>query len=739
MSVTRTSADDSAANPLISIVIPFRDKIQLINDCLRTMDDVLEPEERRGVELVIVNNRSTQEQLQQLVVPASLKHVRLDADIDFNFQTLINLGAARARGEFLLLLNNDILFTDESRGFLRKMIARAREPDVGAVGPLLWYPDHTIQHAGVVVGMHEYAEHLYRTWTPEQANAFPFTSFRADRYVSAVTAAFLLVETKKFRAVNGMDERFIICGGDVDLCLRLHLAGFRNLYMGSVAAIHLESKSRSPHIPENDFVQSRRSYDAYLDKFNHRDPFYPAPLSLKPTPSIAAPAAAARSTSLKQRVKAPLRRCRDWLRGVRGRMRHEPLELIVAGKLVKIRRRFFGTRLVRNLVEPQDVERYRMLWMRPLAAHPEFPAAPKTRLNVVIPHYNDHGVFAGLVTAVSISAKLALKYDVELRFICVDDVGNAAALRRDLKNTLGPAAETLQFTVLECHDRTHASVNMHERDHFLATAWWTCYQIRSMIGDKRFFYLIQDFECGFYPWGHKYANSLATYGMNFIPIFNTTLLRDFFAGTGLIPPAAMAAGAAFQPAVNRALFSQPRRRKAPGEKRRLFFYGREEIERNLFPTGVVALADAIDQGVLDPKEWEFVSAGQPHAPINLARGAALVSVGKMSLTDYAKFLSTVDVGLSLMLSPHPSYPPLEVTAAGALCITNNYENKDLSKLSPNIITCAPTTEGIVGALRTACARLATEVFDRPGRLDLPNTWDEAFDPAVDKIHALMTP
>lgn len=731
----------------VSIIVPFRDKMDLTNECLRTLADALEPDERNLVDLVLVDNRSTAAELARLVVPPVFKERRVTADCDFNFQNLINRGAAAGDGDFLLLLNNDIVFVPESKGFLTRMLAVAKRRDVGAVGPLLLYPDGSIQHGGVVVGMYTYAEHLYRLWSPAQANLFPFTPYDRDRYVSAVTAAFLLVERKKYDQIRGMDERFIVCGGDVDLCIRLHEAGYKNVYMGSERFVHLESKSRdTSKIPEADFVESRRSYGAFLKAHGGRDPYYPAPLSLEPkAPEVPGPPPKETPPQrrLKHRIKQELKRLRAFYRDVRGRMQTEPLEMIIAAKLVKIRQRWASRAKVVTSSYPTEARSARLVLMHPLTCHLEYPVVRRPRLNVLLPHYNDVGVFAGIITACTVGAKVKLKHPgIDLRFVFVDGVGKLDALRRDLKTTLGAeAVDRLEFQSMEVYARGTVSFNVHADDHFLATAWWSCYQARDALRvaapERPFVYLIQDYECGFYPWGDWYAHCLATYAMNYVPIFNTGILRDFFLERKLVTAERAALGAAFDPAVSRHLYNVPRPRKKPGEKRRLFFYGREAITRNLFPIGINGLAQAIEEGIFDPAEWEFVSAGQPHAPVHLAKGAHLKSVGKLTLQNYAKLLSETEIGLSLMLSPHPSYPPLEIAAAGAFSVTNTFANKDLARLSPNIISCAPSIEGVVSGLAVAVARLKTETLDAPRPLALPDNWDEALDPIADALYGLM--
>jgi hypothetical protein len=219
--------------------------------------------------------------------------------------------------------------------------------------------------------------------------------------------------------------------------------------------------------------------------------------------------------------------------------------------------------------------------------------------------------------------------------------------------------------------------------------------------------LIQDYEPCFYPWGEEYAGAASTYRMNFIPIFNTDVLRDFFIEQKILPRTQIDSGTFFNPAIDETLF-KPKSESTSNDsrKRRLFFYGRPSVSRNLFATGVIALARAIEDGVFNPDEWEFISAGEQHDPVRLKKGVYLNSLGKISYEAYAELLKNIDIGLSLMLSPHPSYPPLEIASVGSLCITNSYENKDLSTWHPNIISCLPSSEGILLGMKMAVERLA---------------------------------
>ena len=191
----------------------------------------------------------------------------LEFDEPFNFQRLNNWAARQAQGELLLFLNNDVeaLHT----GWLEALAEQAQRTEVGAVGPRLFYPDGLVQHAGVAVGIGGLADHPWAgqhpdAWTPTGPSYW-------TRDLLAVTAACLMVEHEKFDAVNGFDERFIVCGGDVDLCLRLHERGLWNVMTPFARLLHRESATRRKDPPANDVRESLRAYAPYLDG---GDPFF---------------------------------------------------------------------------------------------------------------------------------------------------------------------------------------------------------------------------------------------------------------------------------------------------------------------------------------------------------------------------------------------------------------------------------------------------------------------------------
>ena len=146
----------------------------------------------------------------------------------------------------------------------------------------------------------------------------------------------------------------------------------------------------------------------------------------------------------------------------------------------------------------------------------------------------------------------------------------------------------------------------------------------------------------------------------------------------------------------------------PTKARRIVVYGRPSIERNCYPAVAKGLALWADR-YPEFADWEVVSAGLPHPPLPLGRNRSLRSLGMLPLEDYALLLRTSAIGLSLMASPHPSYPPLEMAHFGLRTLTNTFAHKDLASSHPNIISMSDVApETIAEALASACRAFAAE-------------------------------
>ncbi|WP_122050032.1 glycosyltransferase family 2 protein [Asaia bogorensis] len=224
--------------PKVSIIVPTRNRLDLLRTCIEGLKRTNYP----VMEVIIVDNGS--DDLATLEYLAALDPVIfqiLRDDGPFNFSRLNNRAARAATGELLCLLNNDIEILDPD--WLMIMARQALRPDVGAVGACLLYPDGRIQHAGVILGICGGAAHAHRLLRPE-SNGY-FRRHALPQFVSAVTAACLVVRRTSFEAVGGLDEEsFAVAFNDVDLCMRLNQQGWQSLYEPRAVLIHHESVSR---------------------------------------------------------------------------------------------------------------------------------------------------------------------------------------------------------------------------------------------------------------------------------------------------------------------------------------------------------------------------------------------------------------------------------------------------------------------------------------------------------------
>ena len=363
------------------------------------------------------------------------------------------------------------------------------------------------------------------------------------------------------------------------------------------------------------------------------------------------------------------------------------------------------------------------------------------RVNLLTPAIDFAHLFAGYLGKLHLALRLA-DAGRRVRLVIVDPCAfDPPAWRRALARY--PGLETLldRVEVTYAADRSCA-LAVHPRDAFIATTWWTAHVVHQALrelGRTRFVYLIQEFEPMTFPMGSFAALAAESYTFPHRALFSTGLLRDWFraAQAGVYAPggAGDAGALTFQNAITR--FTVDRDRLARSGPKRLLFYARPEqhAARNMFELGVLALRRLAAAGALDPAVWrvEGIGAGHAFAPVPLGRGQTLTLLPRVDLAEYQAMLPGYDVGLSLMLTPHPSLVPLEMAGAGLLTVTNTYANKDAAALigiSPNLIPVAPTVEAIVGGLADAIANAGD--LDRRvagSRVAWSTDWSASFDGA----------
>jgi GT2 family glycosyltransferase len=261
----------------VSVIIPTRDQADMLDACLKSVFDAASPSD----EVIVVDNGSVEPatfSVFERYKDQGLKVVR--ADIPFNFSKLCNMGAALAAGELLVFLNNDVVVGD--RALLRDMASVALCPNVGAVGARLLYQDGTLQHAGIAFGLAEVCGHIWRHASKSGGAAVPQVEFPSLR--SAVTAACLCVEARKFHDVGGFDEVFWpVTLNDADLCLKLAERRWYSVYIPANTVFHLEMKSRGADETAEKKLRRQREISAFIEKWSEKaleDPFLSPVISL---------------------------------------------------------------------------------------------------------------------------------------------------------------------------------------------------------------------------------------------------------------------------------------------------------------------------------------------------------------------------------------------------------------------------------------------------------------------------
>ncbi|MFN6944235.1 MAG: glycosyltransferase family 2 protein [Cytophagaceae bacterium] len=268
-------------NPLVSIIIPFKDNPFLLKKCL---DSILDKSTYSNYEVLGVSNNSVEEETFELMKAYEAKDKRIkfvEYNQEFNYSAINNFASGISKGDHLILLNNDIEII--SADWVESLLEHSQRIDVGVVGGLLYYPDDTIQHAGVIIGIGGVAGHSHKLY--RRGHHGYFSRIYLVQNLSAVTGACMMVKKSLYKEVGGLNEELKVAFNDVDFCLRLQEKGCLNVYTPYCEAYHHESISRGyEDTPEK---IKRHNFEINLfQKLHSRilkngDPFYNKNLSLE--------------------------------------------------------------------------------------------------------------------------------------------------------------------------------------------------------------------------------------------------------------------------------------------------------------------------------------------------------------------------------------------------------------------------------------------------------------------------
>lgn len=334
------------------------------------------------------------------------------------------------------------------------------------------------------------------------------------------------------------------------------------------------------------------------------------------------------------------------------------------------------------------------------------------RLNLIIPALSARYVFGGIRTALDFFQALTAG-QTPARIIITDEATSDLAGVADWKEWLlvEAAQDIAARRQIVCFgNRYQRSIPVARGDVFVATAWWTAYtgeriqqwqESEWKVKAAPLIYCIQDFEPGFYKWSSRYLLAESTYhNSNSIAVINSTSLAHYFETRGF----RFSKKYVFDPVLHPVLKAAAAKLPGGQRKRQILFYGRPSVERNAIELIIAALQI---WSVMFPNagNWTILSAGEDYQPPALYGGAKITVLGKLSIDAYASLLSESAIGIALMVSPHPSYPPVEMAIFGMQVISNRFAEKDLSADFANILSLETVTPEIIAArLGELCKR-----------------------------------
>jgi len=253
--------------PKISILIPNKDHVEDLRRCIESITDRSSYDD---YEIIVIENNSETDEIRQYYNTLS-KHPKVKVityEGEFNYSKINNFGAKEASGEYLVLLNNDTEII--TRNWIEELLMYAQRDDVGAVGCMLYYPDRTIQHAGIVLGMgaHRTAGHSHYKMARENLGYMGRLCYAQN--VSAVTGACLMVRKSLFDEVGGLSEDLAIALNDVDFCLKLRKNGLLNVFTPFAELYHYESASRGSDVSAEASKANAERYDKECDLFRQK-------------------------------------------------------------------------------------------------------------------------------------------------------------------------------------------------------------------------------------------------------------------------------------------------------------------------------------------------------------------------------------------------------------------------------------------------------------------------------------
>jgi SAM-dependent methyltransferase len=373
--------------------------------------------------------------------------------------------------------------------------------------------------------------------------------------------------------------------------------------------------------------------------------------------------------------------------------------------------------------------RERFETLQPLRAF-AIPRVARPRVNLVTDSINKGSLFGGVGTAIVFSALLAERLNCALRVITRTERADERNFGEVLESNGISWRRNVEFTYADFGD-TRVQVEIGDKDLFVTTSWWTTWVVRETVGEDRIIYLLQEDERMFYPYGDDHLRCteiLKSSGMRFV--VNSWFLYDHLVAEGFSNIEAR--GRWFEPSFPEG--TSPAEDPAPDGKENFFFYARPNNLRNLFYLGLDVIDRAVSSRVLDLDRWELFFVGKDLPSLTVGSSYRPQLIENLSWGEYVTLVRRMALGLCLMYSPHPSYPPLDLAARGAVVVTNRFGNKrDLSMYSRNILCRDPDVGSLVQAVAEG-VRLVGDLNERTRNFResvFLRDWSVSFDGVLD--------
>lgn len=606
--------------PTVSIVIPTRHSRANLSRLLPSLATT----EYDGFDVTIVDNGEESDENRQWYARHDLGFpltVRWWSERPFNYSKVNNDGIRSTSGEVVVMLNDDTEIVDP--GWLAEMVGMLQREGVGTVGMQLRSDDLHIQHAGVLLGPGGFADNLFSGLRPGSRTYLGRSTWYRDSL--AVTGACVAVKRADFEDVGGLDERFILTGSDVVLGLDQVIRGRRNAVIPFDMVRHFESLTRGTEVPRPDFFASYWRYHPWIQG---GDPYSSPNLSRqRPIPTLRRPTEPPAVRLALEAIGRPYRST------AQGSSFSEDAKALLRSASVS----------------REDVDAI-------AAAHAEIPGRREVRtVNWFVPDI-DMPFFGGFNTMFRIADKLAREHGVMNRFVVMTDPNPEFFL-----SALVAAFPALAGSDVRFYDGSDESIAaIPGADAAIATLWLTALHVAKAKGIGRKFYLMQDYEPNFYPASTLFAMAEQSYRLGLYAICNTVSMHTTY--TQAYGGRAMY----FTPAVDREIYHPAgRRHKAEDEPVTIFAYARDHF-RNCWELVYAGLAEIKR---MHGDRVRIVVAGARYLPPT----ADFVDLGLLDYRATGALYRDTDIGITMQVSRHPSYLPLELMASGAAMVVPTSE------------------------------------------------------------------